>query len=476
MPNDKSTENDLPPGSSFYDNLPHPYILLNITGEVLSANTALVDLLGHDQETVEHNSFFKFVSTDSVDTVEALFTTLKTETKASEIRIELRQAKGSRIPVVLDAQVEVNDGVRLIHGQFTKETTPEKQREMKQKIRAMEKAPIGFTMSDPKQEDNPLIYANEGFERMTGYSIEEAIGENCRYLQGENTGSEPVSKMQESIENEEDVTVELANYRKDGTPFWNRVKITPMYNVAGELTHFVAFQEDITERKRFERRLTEQRDNLAVLNQVVRHDIRNNLQALDGFSEMLAEKFEPGTDGHQCVEQIIESTADAIELTTIAGDMADAMLMDESSLEKTCLKTTIEDEINSLTSTYPNARISVNGELPSENVLANKLLNSVFRNILKNAVLHNDKDIPEITISATNNRVNTVKIADNGPGVPDDQKDVIFGRGEKGLDSSGTGLGLYLVETLLDLYDGSVRIEDNEPEGSVFIVELPLIN
>ncbi|RJX51996.1 hypothetical protein DP106_00065 [Halonotius pteroides] len=66
-----------------------------------------------------------------------------------------------------------------------------------------------------------------------------------------------------------------------------------------------------------------------------------------------------------------------------------------------------------------------------------------------------------------------VQVADNGPGVPDDHKAEIFGKGETGLDSAGTGLGLYLVETLVSAYDGSVSVADNDPEGAVFAVTLP---
>ena len=66
-----------------------------------------------------------------------------------------------------------------------------------------------------------------------------------------------------------------------------------------------------------------------------------------------------------------------------------------------------------------------------------------------------------------------VTIADNGPGIPDEQKRTVFGKGEKGVDSPGTGIGLYLVETLVDQFGGDVWIEDNDPKGSVFVVELP---
>jgi signal transduction histidine kinase len=108
-------------------------------------------------------------------------------------------------------------------------------------------------------------------------------------------------------------------------------------------------------------------------------------------------------------------------------------------------------------------------------VLADEMLDSVFRNLLKNAVQHNDKELPEVRVSASvDERTVTVRIADNGPGIPEERRHSIFGKGETGLDSEGTGLGLYLVESLVDSYDGDVRIEDNDPEGAVFVVELQL--
>ncbi len=66
-----------------------------------------------------------------------------------------------------------------------------------------------------------------------------------------------------------------------------------------------------------------------------------------------------------------------------------------------------------------------------------------------------------------------VRVADNGPGIPDDRKEEIFDEGETGVDSDSTGLGLFLVHTLVERYEGTVWIEDNEPEGRVFVVELP---
>jgi signal transduction histidine kinase len=101
------------------------------------------------------------------------------------------------------------------------------------------------------------------------------------------------------------------------------------------------------------------------------------------------------------------------------------------------------------------------------------MLSSVFGNLLNNAIQHNDTEAPRVSVTVeTTAETVVVRVADNGPGIPVDRRDEVFGRGEKGLDSAGTGVGLYLVDRLVDAYGGSVAIEDNDPEGAVFVVEL----
>lgn len=113
----------------------------------------------------------------------------------------------------------------------------------------------GITVSSMDKEDRPLIYVNEGFERLTGYSIQEVVGKNCRFLQGEETDQKSVDEIRKAINSGEECTVELLNYRKDGTPFWNRLSITPLKNEEGVVTHYVGVQSDITELKETKERL-----------------------------------------------------------------------------------------------------------------------------------------------------------------------------------------------------------------------------
>ncbi|MDQ2054411.1 histidine kinase N-terminal 7TM domain-containing protein [Halobellus sp. H-GB7] len=235
--------------------------------------------------------------------------------------------------------------------------------------------------------------------------------------------------------------------------------------------------QDITTRKQAQQQLEEQRNNLELLNQVLRHDIRNDLQVVAGYGDLLTDYVDE--DGAEYLTTLRESANHSVELTKTARDMADVMLSREDAQPQgqVNLRNTLEQELEKIESEYPDAHIVVEGALPAVQIQANQMLDSVFRNLLSNAVQHNDKEVPEVSVSATTHDMRAVvRIADNGPGVPDSQKQEIFGEGEKGLDSSGTGLGLYLVQELVTHYGGEVWVEDNNPEGAVFAVELPLAN
>jgi PAS domain S-box-containing protein len=130
--------------------------------------------------------------------------------------------------------------------------------------RALIASSVSFTISDPRLPDNPLVWVNPAFERMTGYAASEIIGRNCRILQGPGTDRDAVGRVREAIERGEAVRAELLNYRKDGTPFWNAFTISPVVDGERRLTHFVGVQTDITARViaglEYDRLLTAERE------------------------------------------------------------------------------------------------------------------------------------------------------------------------------------------------------------------------
>ena len=105
----------------------------------------------------------------------------------------------------------------------------------------------GVTLADPDLEDAPLVYANKAFERLTGYSQEEIIGHNCRFLQGEEREQPGRYQIKEAMAKHETVEVTLRNYKKDGTLFINRLKITPLFDRKQRVIYYLGVQYDVTE-------------------------------------------------------------------------------------------------------------------------------------------------------------------------------------------------------------------------------------
>ena len=236
----------------------------------------------------------------------------------------------------------------------------------------------------------------------------------------------------------------------------------------------LGYARDITDLKEYERTLEEQRDNLELLNQVVRHDIRNQLMVVESYTELLEDSL-PDDQSRTYARTVIEAAKQAAEITETAKDVTDVLLQVGADRTPMSLCDELSGEIEKIRSDQNRVTVSVDVEIPDVTVLADDLLESVFRNLLTNAVVHNDKNVAEIAVSTrVSDETVRVSIADNGPGITDDHKEQIFQEGEKGLESGGTGVGLYLVKTLVDKYGGDVWVEDNEPTGSVFVVELPL--
>ncbi|MBD2483365.1 EAL domain-containing protein [Planktothrix sp. FACHB-1365] len=129
--------------------------------------------------------------------------------------------------------------------------------------RAIDSSSNGIVITDATQPDNPIIFVNSGFEQITGYSREEVLGKNCRFLQGNDPNKPEVEAIRRGILEGTECHVELRNYRKDGTFFWNELSIAPVYSPKGHLTHFIGIQADITKRKQSEQDLVSKSQALA---------------------------------------------------------------------------------------------------------------------------------------------------------------------------------------------------------------------
>jgi PAS domain S-box-containing protein len=160
---------------------------------------------------------------------------------------------------------------------------------------------MSMIITDPRRPDNPIVFANDAFLRLTGYERHEVLGKNCRFLQGPKTDKAAVDQIRAAIEDNADVSVDILNYRKDGSTFWNALYISPVSNDKGEVQFFFASQLDVSDRKRSEHRISADKDRFekavkertaeleaaldaqTTLLHEVDHRVKNNLQMISSL-------------------------------------------------------------------------------------------------------------------------------------------------------------------------------------------------
>ncbi|MEQ7918065.1 PAS domain-containing protein [Xanthomonas sp. WHRI 1810A] len=121
----------------------------------------------------------------------------------------------------------------------------------------------GIVVAEHEGEDNILIYANKAFEAMTGFASEDILYQDCRFLQGDDRQQAGLALIRDAIANHRPCRQVLRNYRKDGTPFWNELSITPVFNDAEKLMYYIGIQKDVTEQVQAQKKVVELQAELA---------------------------------------------------------------------------------------------------------------------------------------------------------------------------------------------------------------------
>ncbi len=219
---------------------------------IIHANPIFCDYIGLDKDKIEGKPLSNFVVDRDWDSLFNLFNNVKKSNEKLGQNIELKCINDNKKSVI--AVSEFNTSEEVIETIFINFESENNDIKKYLKDSAIHSAPVGITIANMELEDEPLIYVNDGFLEITGYDRNNVIGQNCRFLQGEKTSKLPVKKLRKAIDERKSETVELLNYKKDGTEFWNRITISPVKNDSGKITHYLGFQEDVTEFKENEKR------------------------------------------------------------------------------------------------------------------------------------------------------------------------------------------------------------------------------
>jgi len=167
---------------------------------------------------------------------------------------------------------------------------------------SMERARMPMVVTDPRLSDNPIVLANQSFLDLGGYSGEEVLGRNCRFLQGPDTDRGDVERLARAIRDEEEITVELLNYRKDGSTFWNELFVSPVHDDAGRLLYFFSSSKDISKRRQA-RELESEEHRLL---REVDHRAKNALALVQGIVRLSR------SDSVEAYAQSVQARVDAL--------------------------------------------------------------------------------------------------------------------------------------------------------------------
>ena len=327
--------------------------------------------------------------------------------------------------------------------------------------------------------DGVVFHANERFREATGTSLSNLVGTSVGEL-GDFVTEEALTVFERNLDlvlagETPERRVELQGFSPLEGHVTVEARITSFET--DELEGAGVVLRDLSEKVDAMEALTLKSEQLAVINAVLRHDIRNDMSVMLGWAEQLEPGLETEED-RRILDRFLRHGTHIVELTYAARELMEAIEAEwEMDLQPVPLRETVVREAELVSEQFPEAELELVDSLPDVSVRANEFLSSVIENILTNAIRHNDAETPrvEIDVGDDDDRA-SIAIADNGPGIPDAQKAAIYEIGEKGPESSGTGLGLYLVKSLVDAYGGAVSIADREPHGTVVTVELEQAN
>ncbi len=351
---------------------------------------------------------------------------------------------------------------------------------------AMSAVSSGILITDPHRPDNPIIYVNPAFERLTGYDAAEVIGRNCRFLQGAGTDPSSVAEIRQALKEERGLRVELLNYRKDGGSFWNELTISPLWDAKGRVTHYVGIINDRTERKRVEQQL-QQADKLAALGTLlggVAHELNNPLFVISGYAQLAREKITKGL--YEELTNDLETIREAAQrASAIVNRFLGIARRAEARRELCRADDLIKQALDLVSNDFVIHQVKVETRfdpaLPS--ILADPQdLSQVFLNLFTNASQAMAEAHGRGTLSVSTTLAPDqdgswveVRVSDDGPGIAPEHLPRIFDPfyTTKSLGQR-TGLGLTICHRIVTELGGTLTCESVVGQGATFIVRLPI--
>ena len=342
-----------------------------------------------------------------------------------------------------------------------------------------------------------ILFTNEVFTNSTGYSANEVLGKTPKFLQGILTDKDSSKKLNTAIQNKESITIELINYRKNGSPFWNSFSITPYFNPLGKLLYWIGIQRNITQQRQLEQELLEAKNKAEQLAFTksqflanMSHEIRTPMNSILGFSELSQES----NDLSEIKQYLANINRASSHLMAILNDILDLSKIQAEGFTLNKKPFYLKNLLDSIQLLYPttgrNFTLEANCNLNNPSLpflIGDELrLKQVLINLLNNAFKFSPHGSVKLIVDCEKTNVSGTRfiqlkfaIVDTGIGISEEQLKSIFKRFTQA-DSSisrnfgGTGLGLAISQQLIQSMGGEIQVQSTLGKGSTFSFELPL--
>ena len=410
----------------------------------------------------------EFYHPDDRDRIRSFVEACRDAGEPYDVELRIGTAAGNERWVHTIGEPVVEDGEPVALRGAVRDITARKEREQELQLfqKAVEQAGHGILITD---RDGTIEYVNPAYERDSGYTPTEAVGLNPRIVKSGKHDESFYGKLWETICSGDVWEHDLINRRKSGELYHVEQTIAPITDADDDITNFVAIESDITEK-----RLRGQR--LSVLNRILRHNIRNGMNVIQGNTTRLRDAADDD-EREAALTAIEDQAAELLKISENAAAVRD-LFQRERHPDVTCdVGAMLSRLATDLDEAYPDADITV---AAPESVMAqaDDRLETAIRTAVENAVVHNDSPDPEITVSATaidgpdtGNWVD-ITIADNGPGIPPAERPMVERESETQL-VHGTGLELWHIYWVAKSFGGEMRIADNDPRGTIVTIRVP---
>ena len=364
----------------------------------------------------------------------------------------------------------------------------EDEQQIKLLIKSIEQSSVSVVITD---HHGAIEYVNPKFTEVAGYTLEEAVGQNPRILKSGNQPDHVYQELWSEISNGRQWSGELENKTKFGAIYWESVSISPVLNDKGEITHYVAIKEDVTEKKHMieelikAKELAQESDRLkSAFLANMSHEIRTPLNGILGFADLLGEGNLSNNEVVGYASIISKSGSRLLELINNIIDVSKI----ESGTVKVSLKPMVPYQLlDDVTNQFLiraqrqgiELRISVAESHYDESILSDSVkLHQILTNLINNALKFTDHGYIETGFVFKGDDVEFF-VKDTGRGIPKELQDKVFDRFYQ-VDTTysrgfeGAGLGLSLCKGLVDLLHGRIWVESQIGEGSIFRFSIPL--